>query len=205
MELKDILNSNLILLVLILIIIFLDYKIERKLLGVIILHNNDHTLNKLLQFINILMEHKEIHYQILVLKEKKKKPHRSTGFLFNLGYRHLPRFNNYLFIDSTDLDLGKFYKNFNKILEINPKSMFVQNKINYLEEISGVFVSKNNFKRIDGFSNEPNKNFKEFVKYINNRKEHNGYSNINKLELQYDIMERVPINNSTSKMIINYF
>jgi hypothetical protein len=203
---QNILNSNLFLFILVLLIVFIEYTVERKTIGIVILHNNEHTLNKLLQFIMTLMEHKEIHYQIIVVKEKRvDKNKRSSGFLFNLGYRHLQRFNNYLFIDSTYCSLPVLYKKLPKLLQLDTREIFVKNKINYLEDICGVFVSRDYFKSHNGFSNRSNKSFKKFIDIIRNmRKNTNGYLEINQLELKYDILDKSMLSNVASKITINY-
>jgi hypothetical protein len=203
---QNLLNSNLFLFLLVVLIVFIEFTVERKTIGIVILHNNEHTLNKLLQFIMTLMEHKEIHYQIIVVKEKRvRKSKRSSGFLFNLGYRHLPRFNNYLFIDSTYCSLPSLYRKLPKLLQLDTREIFIKNKMNYLEDICGVFVSRDYFKSINGFSNRSNKSFGEFIDITRNMRGNiNGYLEINQLKLKYDIIDKSMVSSNASKITINY-
>lgn len=201
-------NNTFIIFSILLVIILLEYTVKRNYLGIIILHNNDHTLNKILQTIMNFMNEHLIHYQILVIKEKSNKKDNpdkkhSTGYLFNIGMRQLPGYNQYLFIDTNDCDLKNYYKNLNS-KKISIDKLFIKKEINYYDKICAISISKELFKNMDGFSNIPNKSFKEFIENFNkHRSTYGSYFSMN-LNINYDIVERVPINSLCTRITIKY-
>jgi hypothetical protein len=192
---------NYVLFLLIGLIIVIDYMYEKRYLGIVILHNNDHTLNKVLQFIMGFMNRHEIHYQILVIKEKNSR-NRSTGYLFNIGARQLPGFSNYLFIDTTLCDISNLYK-LNRNMRMNTRDLFIKNGINQFDKLCGVAISRNYFKSIDGFSNRKNNNFDQFIKSIGTNDAYGGYLSMN-LNSKYDIVDRTMINQFVNRITIKY-
>ncbi len=198
-------NTLTIVLLIILLIILIEYSVDKKYLGIVILHNNDHTLNKVLQYIISFMQRHEIHYQILIIKEyKPEKNKKSTGYLFNIGMRQLSGFKNYLFIDTSNCNLNDFQKlNSNK--KINKNDLFNNDKITLIDKICGISISREYFKKIDGFSNKDYKNFNEFIKELSKTKrdKYGGYFSMN-LNVNYDIIDRVPINPFTTRLTIKH-
>ena len=69
-----------------------------------------------------------------------------------------------------------------------------------------MFVSRTYYKAIDGFSNEPNRNFDEFVKQLENdyasKKKHGGYLSTNK-NVQYNIIDKTIISNNVFQLLID--
>ena len=198
-------NNTLIILILLLAIIILEYSVKKNYLGIIILHNNDHTLNKVLQNIMNFMNTHLIHYQILVIKEKNanESNKRSSGYLFNIGMRQLSGFSNYLFIDTTNCNLKNFYS-IHKSKRITTNELFVKDSINYFNTICSIAMSKDLFKQIDGFSNKSNRDVNEFVKNLDKHKnKYGGYFSMN-LNVKYDIVDRTMINSLASRITIKY-
>ncbi len=191
--------SNLTVLIIILLIILIEIFFVKRVLGIVILHNNDHTLNKILQFIMSYMQNHEIHYQILVIKEKKPIPDRSTGYLFNIGMRQLSGFRNYLFLDTTNCDLKSFYT----IKQIDKNMLFDENKINYFDKLCGISISKNYFKKMKGFTNNKNKSFTDFMKILNSPNYKGAYGQMNEAA-KYDIVDKIQINALTQKITMKY-
>lgn len=192
---------NEILLLLIGIIILIEIIVKKKVLGIIILHNNDHTLNKVLQNLIMFMQNHEIHYQILVIKEKIPIQNRSTGYLFNIGLRQMPGMSHYLCIDTNNMNL----LNINQSKKIKIDDLFINNGINYLEGLNGIIISRNYFKEIDGFPNKSNKTFIEFLENIrkNKQEKYGGYFSMN-LDIKYEIIDRLAINANASRITIQY-
>ncbi len=216
-------NNSLIILLVLLLIILIEYSVKKEYIGIIILHNNDHTLNKVLQNIMSFMNNHLIHYQILVIKQKNPKlqskeqglnsisqsqglnniesNNRSTGYLFNIGMRQLSGFNNYLFIDTIHSDLKNFFT-IHKSKKFQPKTLFNKDSINYYDKICAISLSKQTFKEMDGFSNKSNKNFNEFIRNLEKiKKKNDGYFSMN-LDVKYDIVERTMVNPLTTKITI---
>lgn len=199
-------KNTIIISIILLIIIKLEYSVKKTYLGIIILHNNDHTLNKILQNIMNLMNSHLIHYQILVIKESNQKEitnKRSTGYLFNIGKRHLSGFGNYLFVDTIYCKIKNFYS-IHSSKNIDMEKLFVKDSINYFESICSIAISKQLFKSIDGFTNKTNNSFNQFVENLNKGKnKYGGYFSMN-LDVKYDIIDRTTINSLTNRITIKY-
>lgn len=197
---------NWIIIVMAFIIVLLDYKIKHKNLGIILLHNNDHTMNKILQLISSFCDEHHIFYFIYILKERKVLKNRSTGKLFNIGYRQLSGLDGYLFIDGENSKLDSFYKLKKNYYGIRKDDIYVENKIKLLQDLCGLFISRSYFKKIDGFSNKPNHNFKEFIKQLENndssKKEYGGYLSTNK-KVKYNIIDKTIISNNIVQLLID--
>ena len=202
--------TNTVAILLIMIIIFLEYKIQKKQLGIIILHNNDHTLNKIVQYITAFFEKLEIHFTIIIIKESKNKKdnNRSTGRLFNIGYRQMSKLDGYLFIDSKYCKLDSYYNLLINVSSLTNATIYPQDKIEIVDSLCGVFISRDYLKKIDGFSNEPNSNFKEFLKILENdrksKDKYGGYLSTN-LGIKYNIVEKTPITNNAIRIVIKLY
>lgn len=197
------LTDTLIFLLLVLIAI-IEFRYEKRSLSVVLLYDNDHTLDKVLQNIIHFFEQFEIHFHITALKVKnpEKRPH-STGYLWNLGYRHSPKMENYFFIDSTLCPLSKYY-------ELNRKSLSLddvnaENRLYLLDSICAVSLNRRYFKAMDGFSNAPTRTYAEFLKTIEanrtSKTEWGGYMSTYG-NVQYDIDEKVPLNSAVTRFVI---
>jgi hypothetical protein len=197
---------NWLVIVMAFVIVLLNYNITNKNLGIVLLHNNDHTMNKVIQFISSFCDDNHIFYTIYVIKEKKILKNRSTGKLFNIGYRQLSGLDGYLFIDGHNCKLDSFYKLRANQYHITKEDIHVENKIKLLEDLCAVFVSRPYFKSIDGFSNEPNRNFGEFVKQLDNdyssKKKHGGYLSTNK-NVKYNIVDKTIISSNVFQLLID--
>jgi hypothetical protein len=197
---------NWLVIVMAFVIVLLNYNVKNKNLGIVLLHNNDHTMNKVIQFISSFCDEQHIFYTIYVIKEKKVLKNRSTGKLFNIGYRQLSGLDGYLFIDGHNCKLDSFYKLRANQYHITKEDIHVENKIKLLEDLCAVFISRPYFKAIDGFSNEPNRNFGEFVKQLENdypsKKKHGGYLSTNK-NVQYNIVDKTIISNNVFQLLID--
>jgi hypothetical protein len=202
--------SNTLVIILIFIIILLEYKIQKKQLGIIILHNNDHTLNKIVQYITAFFEKLEQHFTIIIIKEDKTKKNnsRSTGRLFNIGYRQLSKLDGYLFIDSKYCKLDSYYNLLVKPTKLTSETIYPKNKIEVIDNLCGVFISREYFKKIDGFSNSPNNNFGEFLDTLEGDKmakeKYGGYLSTN-LGIKYNIVERTPITTNAIRIVIKLY
>jgi hypothetical protein len=202
--------SNTLVIILIFIIILLEYKIQKKQLGIIILHNNDHTLNKIVQYITSFFEKLEQHFTIIIIKEEKSKKNneRSTGRLFNIGYRQLSKLDGYLFIDSKYCKLDSYYNLLVKPTKLTNETIYPKNKIEVIDNLCGVFISREYFKKIDGFSNSPNNNFGDFLKSLEGDKKakekYGGYLSTN-LGIKYNIVERTPITTNAIRIVIKLY
>jgi len=198
--------SNTTIIILILIIILLEYKIQKRQLGIIVLHNNDHTLHKIVQYLTAFFEKLEIHFTIIIIKEEKKNKNRSTGRLFNIGYRQMSKLDGYLFIDSKYCKLDSYYNLLVKPTLLTNDTIYPKNKIELIDDLCGVFISREYFKKIDGFSNCPNKNFKEFIQILENDKEsknkYGGYLSTN-LSIKYNIVDKTPISTNAIRIVID--
>lgn len=198
--------SNTLVIILILIIILLEYKIQKKQLGIIILHNNDHTLHKIVQYITAFFEKLEIHFTIVIIKEERKNNSHSTGRLFNIGYRQMSKLDGYLFIDSKYCKLDSYYNLLVKPSLLTNDTIYPKNKIEIVDNLCGVFISREYFKKIDGFSNEDNNNFKEFLKTLENdrvsKNKYGGYLSTN-LGIKYNIIDKTPITTNAIRIVIN--
>ena len=197
---------NWLVIVMAFVIVLLNYNVKNKNLGIVLLHNNDHTMNKVIQFICSFFDGHHIFYTIYVIKEKKVLKNRSTGKLFNIGYRQLSGLDGYLFIDGHNCKLDSFYKLRANQYHITKEDIHIENKIKLLQELCAVFVSRTYYKAIDGFSNEPNRNFDEFVKQLENdyasKKKHGGYLSTNK-NVQYNIIDKTIISNNVFQLLID--
>jgi hypothetical protein len=197
---------NWLVIVMAFVIVLLNYNITNKNLGIVLLHNNDHTMNKVIQFISSFCDDNHIFYTIYVIKEKKILKNRSTGKLFNIGYRQLSGLDGYLFIDGHNCKLDSFYKLRSNQYHITKEDIHVENKIKLLEDLCAVFISRSYFKAIDGFSTEPNRNFNEFVKQLENdyssKKKHGGYLSTNK-SVKYNIVDKTIISNNVVQLLID--
>jgi len=196
--------SNWLILVLVVIIVFLEYKIQKRQLGIIILHNNDHTLNKIIQYITAFFERLEVHFNIIIIKERNKQSSRSTGKLFNIGYRQLSGMDGYLFIDSKGCNLDRFYKLLVKPSKLNEINIYPKDKLEVLDNLCGIFISREYFKKIDGFSNSPNSSFRDFIDRLNkSRDDFGGYLSTN-FGTKYHIVEKTPITNNAMRIVIKF-
>lgn len=184
-------------------IILINIFYEKKHIGIILLHNNDHTLNKILDYLMNFFEKQHLIYHIIVIKEKRPNKERSTGFLFNIGYRQLGRMNHYLMIDTRHCSIQEFYKALNSQKIIPNEQLLSENKIHYIPSLCGIAISRNMFKRIDGFSNQPNQNFIEFLDnlHANQRKKYGGYQQMNH-DITYHIYEKIMLSPSIIRLII---
>jgi hypothetical protein len=202
--------SNTIIIILIFIIILLEYKIQKKQLGIIILHNNDHTLNKIVQYITSFFEKLEVHFTIIIIKEEKSRKNnsRSTGRLFNIGYRQLSKLDGYLFIDSKYCKLDSYYNLLVKPTKLTNETIYPKNKLEVVDNLCGIFISREYFKKIDGFSNSPNNNFGDFLNSLENDKKakekYGGYLSTN-LGIKYNIVERTPITTNAMRIVIKLY
>lgn len=198
---------NWVLLLLVVIIVVLEYSIHKKHLGIIILHNNDHTVNKVVSFVTAFFERLEVHFNIIVIKEQKRNADRSTGRLFNIGYRQMSKLDGYLFIDSTYCDLKDFHKLVSKPSALTSESIYPVNKIEIVENLCAVFISRDYLKRIDGFSNEPNEKFSDFLKILKDDKHSKdrfgGYLSTN-FDTKYHIIDRTALSNNAMMFIIRF-
>ena len=198
--------SNTIIIILILIIILLEYKIQKKQLGIIILHNNDHTLHKIVQYISAFFEKLEIHFTIVIIKEERKNNSRSTGRLFNIGYIQISKLDGYLFIDSKYCKLDSYYNLLVKPTNLTNHTIYPKNKIEIVDNLCGIFISREYFKKIDGFSNSTNSTFGEFLKTLENDREfkekYGGYLSTN-LGIKYNIVDKTPITTNAIRIVIN--
>ena len=196
--------TDTIIFILLLAIAIIEFQYEKRSISIVLLYNNDHTLDKILQNIIYFFERFEIHFTITILRVKnpERRPH-STGHLFNIGYRHSPKMETYFFIDTTICPLSKYY-------ELNKKSIGLsdvsrENRIHLIESICAVSLNRNYFKTMDGFSNAPNKDFGEFIKNlqsnVKSKREWGGY-NSTYGSLQYSIDEKIPLNNYITKYTI---
>jgi hypothetical protein len=199
--------SNTLVVILIFIIILLEYKIQKKQLGIVILHNNDHTLNKIVQYITAFFEKLEQHFTIVIMKEYRNNNTRSTGRLFNIGYRQISKLDGYLFIDSKYCKLDSYYNLLKKPTKLTNDTIYPKNKIEIVDNLCGVFISRDYFKKIDGFSNSPNNNFGEFLKSLETDKvvkdKYGGYLSTN-LGIKYNIVEKTPITNNAIRIVIQF-
>ena len=197
---------NWLIVVMAFIIVLLDYKIKHKNLGIVLLNNNDHTVNKIIQLICSFCDEHHIFYTIYILKEKKVLKNRSTGKLFNIGYRQLSGLDGYLFIDCESSKLDSFYKLKANHYRIQKDDIYLENKIKVLEDLGAVFISRKYYKKIDGFSNKPNRNFKEFIRQLEDnyscKKEYGGYLSTNK-KVKYNIIDKTMISNNIVKLLID--
>ncbi len=196
--------SNWLILVLAIIIVFLEYTIQKRQLGIIILHNNDHTLNKIVQYITAFFEKLEIHFNIVIIKERNKPSKRSTGKLFNIGYRQLPGMDGYLFIDSKGCDFDNFYKLLVKPSKLTDITIYPRDKVEVIDNLCGLFISRNYFKKIDGFTNVPNSSFSEFIDLLDKpRRDYGGYLLTN-FGNKYHIIEKTPISSNAIRILIKF-
>lgn len=197
---------NWLVIVMAFVIVILDYKIKNKNLGIVLLHNNDHTLNKIVQFICSFCDEQHIFYTVYIIKEKKILKNRSTGKLFNIGYRQLSGLDGYFFIDGHLSDLSSFYKLRANQYHIQKDDIYVENKIKLVDDLCAVFVSRSYYKKMDGFSNEPNRNFKGFIKQLENnessKKKYGGYLSTNK-NAKYNIVDKTIISNNVVQLLID--
>jgi hypothetical protein len=198
--------SDIVIYILLIAIVFIELRYEKKTMGVVLLHNNDHTLDKVLQNITTFLETFEIQFYISILKEKNPESRpRSTGYLFNIGYRQMPRADVYLFIDATECPLSNFYKIHKSTRELT--DICKPNTLRVIDDICGVCLYRNYFKRMDGFSNRPNSTFMEFLDtFKNNSKEKaafGGYMSTY-LNTHYDIVDKTPIHPTTTRFTIQY-
>ena len=188
----------------------MEYKIQKKQLGIIILHNNDHTLNKIVQYVTAFFEKLEQHFTIIIIKEEKSKKNnsRSTGRLFNIGYRQLSKLDGYLFIDSKYCKLDSYYYLLVKPTLLNNETIYPKNKIEVIDNLCGVFISREYFKKIDGFSNVPNSSFGEFLESLEGDKKakekYGGYLSTN-LGIKYNIVEKTPITTNAIRILIKLY
>ena len=201
---------NWLLVVLIFVIFLLEYTIYKKQLGVVVVHDNDHTLNKIVQYLTAFFERTEIYFSIIVLKRQKEenddRGKRSTGALFNVGYRQLGKVDGYLFLDSHSCHLENYFH-----LLVSPPPqlthMYPQNALVLVPNMCGVLISREYFKQIDGFSNQPNTTFKEFVSILKHnkqsKKKHGGYQSTNK-NIKYHIVEKVQLTQHAMRLIIKF-
>jgi len=191
-----------IILLLLAVVIYIEYTVQRRHLGIILLHNNDHTLMKPVQYISAFFERLDIHYTIVVIKDKNsKKLKRSTGKLFNIGYRQLPKMNSYLFIDSKYCKLDQYLNLVKKPSNLTEEQIYQIGSIQFIGDMCGVLLSRDDFKKMDGFSNMPNKNFEEFSKTVSDDRSskdtYGGYMSTN-IGTKYHIIEK---NNITTHAI----
>ena len=200
--------NDIIIFILVILIIIIEYKVQKKHLGVILLHNNDHTLNKVVQYISAFFEKLEIHFTIVIIKESKNnksKIKRSTGKLFNIGYRQLSKMDSYLFIDSKYCKLDNFYKILVNKSTLTMDNIYPKDKIELIDNICGFFISRDYFKKIDGFSNGSNNSFSDFIKQLEHdtlsKTKHGGYLS-NNVNTKYHISDKTSINNHAIRMII---
>ena len=198
--------SNTVIIILIFIVILLEYKIQKKQLGIIILHNNDHTLNKVVQYITAFFEKLEQHFTIIIIKEERKNKNRSTGRLFNIGYRQISKLDGYLFIDSKYCKLDSYYNLLVKPTNLTNDTIYPKGKLEIVDNLCGIFISREYFKKIDGFSNSPNKNFKELLEILENdrtsKEQYGGYLSTN-LGIKYNIVDKTPITVNAIRIVIN--
>jgi hypothetical protein len=198
---------NWVLVLLVVIIVFLEYSIQKKHLGIIILHNNDHTVNKVVQFVTAFFERMELHFNIVVIKEQKRNADRSTGRLFNIGYRQMSKLDGYLFIDSTYCELTDFHKLASRPSKLTSETIYPKNKLEIVENLCAVFVSREYLKQIDGFSNEPNEKFSDFLKILKDDKHSKdrfgGYLSTN-FDTKYHILDRTALTNNAIMFIIRF-
>jgi hypothetical protein len=202
---------NWLLIVLIFVIFLLEYTIYKKQLGVVIIHDNDHTLNKIVQYLTAFFERTEIYFSIIVLKKQEAEAEattttRSTGAMFNIGYRQLGKVDGYLFLDSKSCNLENY---FNLLVSPPPqlKHMYPQNTMVLVGDMCGVLISREYFKAIDGFSNQPNVTFKEFVRILKHDKQskkiHGGYLSTNKY-IKYHIVEKIQLTPHAARLLIKF-
>jgi hypothetical protein len=202
---------NWLLIVLIFVILLLDYTIYKKQLGVVVVHDNDHTLNKIVQYLTAFFERTEIYFSIIVLKRQKDKDKdtqkaRSTGALFNIGYRQLGKVDGYLFLDSHSCHLENY---FNLLVSPPPQltHMYPQHALVLVPDMCGVLISREYFKAIDGFSNQPNATFKQFVGLLKHNKQskktHGGYLSTN-THIKYHIVEKNQLTPHAVRLTIKF-
>ena len=126
--------------------------------------------------------------------------------MFNIGYRQLSGYDGYLFIDGNHCKLDSFYKLRSNEYKIKQDDIYVENKIKLVEDLCAVFISRSYFKKIDGFSNEPNRNFREFIKQLENdyssKKKYGGYLSTNK-NVKYNIVNKTMIANNVFQLLID--
>ena len=138
-----------VILLLIIAVIFIEKKVQRKHLGIVLLHNNDHTLMKTVQYISAFFEKLEVHFTMVVIKEKKvPKMKRSTGKLFNIGYRQLPKMNSYLFLDSTFCKLDNYLNLVKRPTRITEDQIYENKHIQLIENMCGIMVERMKFNEI---------------------------------------------------------
>jgi len=207
---------------LIFVIVLLDLTIHKKQLGIVILHDNDHTLNKIIQYLTAFFERQEAYFTILVLKVVKNKnknknknnylqtttthtqhTKQGTGTLFNIGYRQLSKADYYLFLDSAHCQLDNYFN----LLVSPPQYQFpAPRTVQIMPEICGVLVSREYFKEFDGFSNESGSGgaFQDFLRILKkNKKTHGGYAATN-TNLKYHIVERTQITPHAQRVMIAF-
>jgi hypothetical protein len=201
--------NDIFILILVLLIIIIEYNVQKKHLGIILLHNNDHTLNKVVQYISAFFEKLEVHFTIVIIKESKSnktKIKRSTGKLFNIGYRQLPKMDSYLFIDSKYCKIDNFYKILLTKSVLTMDNIYPKNKIELIDNICGLFISRDYLKKIDGFSNQSNNNFSDFVKQLEHdtrsKTKHGGYLS-NNVKTKYHILDKINITSHAIRIIID--
>lgn len=204
---------NWLLIVLIFVIFLLEYTIYKKQLGVVVVHDNDHTLNKIVQYLTAFFERTEIYFTIIVLKRQTEDSGvgadggtRSTGALFNVGYRQLGKVDGYLFLDSHSCHLENY---FNLLVSAPPQMshMYPKDALVLVPKMCGVLISREYFKEIDGFSNQPNTTFKEFVSILKHnkqsKKKYGGYLSTNKI-ITYHIVEKIQLTPHAVRLIIKF-
>jgi hypothetical protein len=196
---------NWLVILLIFAIVLLDLTIHKKQLGIVILHDNDHTLNKFVQYLTAFFERQESYFTILVLKVKNKKSKaKDTGTLFNIGYRQSNKADYYLFLDSGHCQLDNYFN----LLVAPPQYQFpAPGTVQIMPEICGVLVSREYFKEFDGFSNTTTATFPDFLRILKKNKKnkhaHGGYAATN-ANVQYHIVEKTQITPHALRVIIAF-
>ena len=207
---------NWLIVLLIFIIVLLDLTIHKKQIGIVILHDNDHTLNKIVQYTTAFFERQEAYFTILVLKvkekykdidtdnnnnnNKNKNKNKSTGSLFNIGYRQLNRADYYLFLDTSHCQLDNY---FNLLVSPPQYQAPPPRTVQIMPEICGVLVSREYFKEFGGFSNIPTANFKDFLHNL--KKNHkNKTKQESPQEPKYHIVEKTQITPHTLRVMITF-
>jgi hypothetical protein len=197
-----------IILLLIIAVIFIEKKVQRKNLGIVLLHNNDHTLMKTVQYISAFFEKLEVHFTMVVIKEKKvPKMKRSTGKLFNIGYRQLPKMNSYLFLDSTLCTLDKYLNLVKRPSRITEDQIYGNQHIQLIENMCGIMIERMKFKQMDGFSNAPNDTFDRFAKLLSDdtsKNKYGGYVSTN-IGTKYNIIEKTNITSHALRIVIELY